>query len=146
VIGSQAISTRSVDRPAVCAGRSWVAVMSASPTLAVAGQQVGALLAPLRLLVGGMEGDVAQAAHDGAVHDRRAGGHPRPGRLVHERHELVREAGHGAGDADATHVRAAAHPVDPTPLRYVALDHRTPAAQFHQTLRRAVLVGEVALL
>src|SRR5262249_56969816 len=60
--------------------------------------------------------------------------------------ELVGEAGHGAGDADAADVRAAADAVDPAALGHVALDHRSPAAQLDQAAWRAVLAGEHALL
>ena len=67
-------------------------------------------------------------------------------RLVHERHELVGEAGHGAADADAADVGAAADAGHPAALGDVAVDHRTPAAQLHDALGRAVLVGEIALL
>src|SRR5207248_4806026 len=103
-------------------------------------------LAPLGLFVGGLRGEAAESADHGAVHRARGGGHLRPGWLVHERHELVGEAGHGAGDADAAHVRAATHAVDPAALGHVALDHRAPATEFDQALGRAVLAGEVALL
>src|SRR6185369_12262243 len=68
------------------------------------------------------------------------------GRLVHERHELVREARHRAGDADAADVRTAADAVHPAALRYVAVDDRPPAADPHLALRRAVVVAEVRLL
>src|SRR5581483_3207626 len=60
--------------------------------------------------------------------------------------ERVREARHGAPDADAADVRASAHAVDPAALGNVALHHRAPAAQLDQALRRAVLLGELALL
>src|SRR5947207_3607631 len=166
VIGSQAISTTPVSSAVVMevpsvlssprearppagpaagtvrgpAARRW------SPGLLVAGEELVALLAPLGLLVGGPRGETAEGADDRAVHGARGGGDLGPGRLVHERHELVREAGHGAGDADTAHVRAAAHAVDPAPLGHVALDHRTPAAQLDQAARRAVLGGELALL
>src|SRR5207248_11226951 len=103
-------------------------------------------LAPLGLFVGGLRGEAAESADHGAVHRARGGGDLGPGWLVHERHELVREAGHGAGDADAADVRAAAHAVDPAALGHVALDHRAPAAELDQALGRTVLGGEVAFL
>src|SRR6184192_3301310 len=113
VIGSQAISTRSVGRLSMSDGRSSTEVTCHSPTLAVSGQQFRAPPAPLRLLVHLALGDAAQGAYHGAVHDGRGGGHPGAGRLVHERHELVREPRHRAGDADAADVGTAADPVDP---------------------------------
>src|SRR5437899_1259892 len=135
VIGSQAISTSSVSFGAV--GASWLSsrvVMVASPGLLVSGKQGVALAAPLRLLVDGTEGDAPQGADDAAVHGADGAGHPGAGRLVHERHELVREPGHRAGDADPAHVRAAADPVDPAALGHVAPHHRPPAAELHQAL------------
>src|SRR5499433_3131127 len=150
VIGSQAISTKPVSSAVVIAllyslpargtARAW------SPGLLEARQELVALLAPLRLLVGGLRGEAAKGADHGAVHRAGRRGDLRSRRLVHERHELVREAGHGAGDADAAHVRAAAHAVDPAALGHVAFDHRAPAAQLDQALGRAVLAGEVTLL
>src|ERR1043165_3655296 len=65
---------------------------------------------------------------------------------IHERHELVREAGHRAADADAADVRAAADPGHPAALGHVAVDDRAPAADLHQALGRVVVGGEVALL
>src|SRR5690606_5911688 len=65
---------------------------------------------------------------------------------VHERHELVREPGHGAGDADPADVGAAADAVHPTALGHVAVDHRAPAPDLHLALGGVVVVGEVALL
>src|SRR5689334_10178798 len=140
VTGSHAISTRSGFSLAV------VIESAPSPVGLVAGQQLVALGAPFRLLVHRLHGEAAQCPDDRAVHAAGRGGHLRPGRLVHERHELVREAGHGAGDADAAHVGTAADAVDPAPLGHVAVDHRPPAADLHQALGVPVLGGELALL
>src|SRR6478609_6737121 len=136
VMGSQVISVSS----------GAASVVIASPRLLVAGAEFGALHAPLRFLVRGLSGETAETADHRAVHAARGRRHGRARRLVHERHELVREAGHRAGDADAADVRAAADTVDPAALGHVAVDHRSPAAQLHQALGRAVLLGEVALL
>src|SRR5918997_2217586 len=129
VIGSHAISTR----PSPVAARS-VVVIGASPlpVRTVAGGQLAAGLAPLRLLVHRLGGHVAQAADHRPVH---AAGRRRDlaaGRLVHERHELVREPGHGAADADAADVGAAADAVEPAPPGHVALYHPPPAAALYQ--------------
>src|SRR5579862_5256895 len=113
VIGSQVISVSS-DWSAPCASFSTVVIRS--PRLLVAGAEFGALHAPLRFLVHRLGGEAPQAADHRAVHPAGGGGHGRARRLVHERHELVREAGHGAGDADPAHVGAAAHAVDPAAL------------------------------
>src|SRR5919112_2419624 len=142
VIGSQAISTRPSPVPA----RSVVVIVPPLPVGTVAGGQLSAGLAPLRLLVHRLGGDVTQGADDRAVHAAGRGRHLAAGRLVHERHELVREPGHGAADADAAHIRAAADAVEPAPLGDIALDHRAPAPELHDALGRAVLGGEVALL
>src|SRR5487761_421907 len=162
VIGSQAISTMPVssavviDRPLFSAGHfsAGFAVRAAqqcrpllmSPGLLEARHELVILLAPLRLFAGRLGGEAPQGADDRSVHAACRGRDPRTRRLVHERHELVRESRHRAGDADAAHVRAAADAVDPAPLGHVALDPRPPAAQLDQALGRAVLGGEVALL
>src|SRR5215510_6915389 len=150
VIGSQAISTRPVSSAVVMALPiplpGGAGHRPRSPGLLEAGQELVSPLAPLRLLVGGLRGEAAKGADHGAVHHAGRRGDLRSRRLVHERHELVREARHGAGDADAAHVRAAAHAVDPAALGHVALDHGPPAAQFDQALGRAVLAREVTLL
>src|SRR5208282_3809539 len=147
VIGSQVISVSSGSLPAPVVSCPYSSeVIVCSPRLLVAGAEFGALDAPLRLLVQGLGGKAAEAADDGAVHAAGGRRYRRARRLVHERHELVREAGHRAGDADAAHVRAAAHAIDPAPLGHVALDHGTPAAQLDQARGRAVLGGELAFL
>src|ERR1700741_2192685 len=135
VIGSHAISTRSVLAPPVVSvdALSAVVVMR-SPRLLVAGGQVGAALAPLRLLVERLGCVPAEGTNDGAVHAAGGCGDAGARRLVHERHELVREAGHRAGDSDATGGRTTAHTVAPAVLGYVAFDHWSPAAQLHQAL------------
>src|SRR5689334_15887332 len=125
VIGSHAISTTSPDFLVVVV----MSVAFPSPGLGVAGEQRVALLAPPRLLVDRVHRDAAQPPDDRAVHRAGARRDLAARRLVHERHELVREAGHGAGDADASDVGAAADPVDPAALGHVALDHRAPAAE-----------------
>src|SRR3954469_4642814 len=136
VIGSHAISTSSVIP----------ASPSPSPGASGAGGQLATGLAPLGLPVEGVRGETAQAADGRAVDADGAGGQPPARRFVHERHELVRETGHGAADADAADVGAAADAVHPAALGHVALDHRAPPAELDDALRRAVLGGEVGLL
>ena len=68
------------------------------------------------------------------------------GRLIHERHEFVREARHGAANADAAHVGASADARHPAALGHVAIHHGPPAAELDDALRGAVGVGKVALL
>src|ERR1700734_741493 len=160
VMGSQFISRTSVSSAVVMPlplgtqrrpGQPWPAPVVVtrycrSPGLLIAREKVAPPFPPLGLLVGRLGGEAAEGADHGAVEGARGRGHLRARGLVHERHELVREARHGAGDADPAHVGAAADPVDPAALGHVALDHRSPAAQLDQALGRAVLVREVALL
>src|SRR4051794_15897045 len=146
VIGSQAMST---SLPASGLISSRVAMLSAllvAPPRGVAGGELVAVVPPLRLLVDRLVRDAPQAADRRAVHagDERRDAAAR--RLVHERHELVGEARHRAADADAADVRAAADARHPAALGDVAVDHRPPAADLHEALRRVVVVGEVALL
>src|ERR1700753_743339 len=75
-----------------------------------------ALVSPARFLIQSPVCDSAQAADHRSVQTRCGGGILAAWRLIHERHELVREPGHGATDADATDVRAAADAVDPASL------------------------------
>src|SRR4029450_1418246 len=102
VIGSHAISTGS--SPPAAAAVSSVAVMASSSPLPlgpVTSGQLAARLPPFGLRIDGVERDTAQRPDNGPVQDRRAGRDLAARRLVHERHELVREPGHGAADADA---------------------------------------------
>src|SRR3954462_5342635 len=145
VIGSQAISTRFPDG-VLPVGRASVAVMAGSPGPLRAGDELGSWSPPLGFLVDGPRGDGPQLPDGRAVHAGHLGRERGAGRLVHERHELVREAGHRAADADAADVRAPADAVDPAALRHVALHDRAPATELDDALGRAVLRGEVALL
>src|SRR5689334_16598198 len=120
VIGSHDISTSLRASPA--APRSVLVTVAMDSLLplagavgagVVAGGQLGAAVSPPRLLVGRPIGDRPQAADDPPVEARDARGDHAPGGLVHERHELVGESGHGAGDADAADIRAAADSVHP---------------------------------
>src|SRR5947208_9219037 len=149
LMGSQFISTMFVGRSSTRSRGSTRVAMSSSlllPPRPVAGRELGALVAPLGLLVHRVVGDAAQRAYHPTVRSTGRRGNLAARRLVHKRHELVGEAGHGAGDADAADVRAAADAVHPATLGHVAVDDRPPAADLHDALRRAVLVGEVALL
>src|SRR6478735_11352683 len=102
------------------------------------GSEFGAGRAPLRFFVDRPTGHVPQAADHRAVESRRGRRDGGARWLVHERHELVREAGHRASDADAADVRAASDAVDPSALGHVALHDRTPTTKFDNAFRRAV--------
>src|SRR5215472_6448567 len=60
--------------------------------------------------------------------------------------EAVREPRHGAADADAPRVHAAAQVVDGPARGDVAVDHGTPAADLHEALLVAEAAGEHPLL
>src|SRR5437764_1742877 len=90
-------------------------------------------------------GQVAHAADEAAHGPAGGGGDQRTRGDLGDGAELVGEAGHGAADADAAHLHAAAVAVDHAPLGDVALHHRAPAAQLDQALLVAVLPGEHAL-
>src|SRR3954454_5785238 len=117
-----------------------------APAGAVAGGELVAVVAPARLLVDGLVRDAAQLADhrpvalDESRRDAAAGGR------VHERHELVGEAGHRAADADAADVGAATDAGHPPALGHVAVDDGAPAADLDLALWRVVVLGEVALL
>src|SRR6201999_358238 len=120
----------------------WVAEL---PGTACPADEFGSRVPPARLLVEGAPRDTPQAADHGPVQARCGTGELATWRLVHERHELVRETRHCASDADATDIRATADAVDPSALWYVALHDRTPTAQFDNAFRRPVLGGEITL-
>src|ERR1700680_2967748 len=108
VIGSQDTSTRTGSL--VLVGSFSTTVMAQFSSVRgrpVAGGELGPRVTPPGLLVDSRVGDLPQCPDRGAVdadHTRRQ---VRARRLVHERHELVREPRHGAADADAAHVRTA---------------------------------------
>src|SRR3954452_13505835 len=125
VIGSQAISTRSLSLATFSSGRGIVVAM---PSLSIlwwgrdglpgpfgAGLEDLRAVAPLRLLVERGGGEAPQASHRVAVEAHGARRELAAGWPLHERHELVREAGNVAADADAAHVGAATHAVHPSP-------------------------------
>ena len=103
-------------------------------------------MTPARLLVDRRHREVAQRPDHGAGRGSDGRRDLSARRLVHEGHELVREAGHRAADADAANVGASADAAHPAALGHVAFDDRTPAAQLHETLRRIVFGRELALL
>src|SRR3954447_9278884 len=123
-----------------------IVVAPSSPGALRAGGQRRAGCAPLGFLVQGARGHAPEPPDRVAVETHRVGRELAARWLVHERHELVREPGHRAADADTADVGTATDAVHPAPLGHVALDHRPPAAELDDALGRAVLGGEVALL
>src|SRR5215217_2052592 len=92
------------------------------PPRVVAGRELLFIVAPLGFLVDGRVGQAPEPPDNGAVGLDRGSRERRAGRLIHERHELVRESWHGTADADAAYVRAASDAVHPAPIGYVAVD------------------------
>src|SRR3954466_10583902 len=90
-----------------------------TPPWVEAAGELGTVVTPLRFLVDGDVGDAAHPPDEGPIGLDDHAGETATGWLVHEGHELVREAGHGAADADAADVRAATHAVHPAALRDV---------------------------
>src|SRR6185312_7780706 len=135
VIGSQYISTSLP--PAVVED---VAMESSSPARVVTGGQRGAAMPPLGLFVDRVQRHRAQLTDERSVDTDGARRDLGARRLVHERHEHVGEAGHGAADADAADVGAAADAGHPAALGHVAFDDRAPAADLHQALDGSVLL------
>src|SRR5277367_5280294 len=101
---------------------------------------------PLRFFVDRIVSNGAQRSNSTAINADGAGRDPGARRFIHERHELVREARHGAADANSSDIGTAADPSHPAALGDVAVHHWPPAAQLHDAFRRSVLFGEVALL
>src|ERR1700689_1627327 len=157
VIGSHAISTSWPGSRFAWDGSGMIVVIEvcsltirlrscALPGAACARREFVALVSPARFLVERVFGDTAQVADHRAVQARCGGGYLAARRLVHERHEFVREPRHGASDADSADVRAAADAVDPASLGHVAFDHWAPAAQLHNAFRGSILGAEATLL
>src|ERR1700736_3099103 len=103
-------------------------------------------MTPLGFFVDRVLGYRAQRANSASINSDCGAGHVTTGRFVHEGHELVGEAGHGAADADAADVGAAADARHPASLAHVALHDGTPATELHDAFGRAILLGEVGLL
>src|SRR3954470_23041683 len=133
VIGSQDMST-TLPASGVTRSRVAMARLLVPPPGLVARGELVVVVPPLRFLVHRLVGDAAELAHGLAVDPDEVRGDPAAGRRVHERHELVGEAGHRAPDADAAHVRAAPDAGHPAPLGHVAVDHRPPAPDLDQAL------------
>src|ERR1700735_5589402 len=101
VIGSHAISTRPFSSSV-----NFLTTIALPPDLLVAGGQVAAWFAPLRLVIERVRGDLPQASDRAAIDPAGHGGDAGPRRLVHERHELVGETRHRAANADTAHIGA----------------------------------------
>src|SRR5436190_9911017 len=80
----------------------------------ITGGELAAAMSPFGFLIHGMVGNGAQRTDEAAVRADEHAGKSCAGRFVHERHELVGKTRHGAADANATDVRAAADAVHPS--------------------------------
>src|SRR5579864_9717391 len=83
--------------------------------------------------------DAAQCADRRPVNFDRLRRESRSGRRIHERHELVREPGHRATDADAADVRASTDAGHPASLGNVAIDDGSPTTDLYQALGLTIL-------
>ncbi len=108
----------------------------------VTSRQLRPVVPPLRFFVDSGVGDTAQLSNRGSVQSDRTRRDLRARRFVHERHELVWKSRHRAPDADAAHVWTTTNAGHPTAFRHVAVHHRTPAAELHETFWRAILACE----
>src|SRR5215208_6209689 len=93
VIGSQDMST-TLPASGVTLSRVAIADLLVPPPGLVARGELAVVVAPLGLLVHRLVGHAAQLADRPPVDADRAGRDAASGRRVHERHELVGEAGH----------------------------------------------------
>src|SRR5580700_864111 len=112
----------------------------------VSGGQFSPRMTPLGFFVHRGLSQGAQSTNRAAIGTNGCAGDPRARWLIHEGHELIRKAGHGAANADATHIGAAADSSHPAALGNIAVHNRPPASQLHDALRGAVHLGKVALL
>src|SRR5215471_12912249 len=129
VTGSQFISTSRRS--------SWevaIVVSSTLPARVVAARELRPVVMPPGLAVDAPIGEATQRADEHPVGLEQHRRQRTARRLIHERHELVREARHGACDADAADVWAAADALHPAALGHVAIDDRTPTADLDLTL------------
>src|ERR1700734_1113998 len=112
----------------------------------VSGRELFALMAPLWFLVEGCSRKVSHRLDDRAGRGTYGRRNLPAGRLIHEGHELVREARHRATDANSADVWATADSAHPAAFGDVALDDGAPTSELDQTGRRVVLGCKLSLL
>src|SRR5580692_6483443 len=112
----------------------------------VSGRELFAFMAPLRFLVDGRSRKVPHRFDDVAGRGTYRRRNLPARRLVHEWHELVREARHRAADANSADVWTSADSAHPTAFGYVTLDDGAPTPELDQTRRRVVFGCELSLL
>src|SRR4051794_15633541 len=152
-MGSQFISTRlrlfdsvSVMAAVIVLIFLFLSLLSSIGSRVIASCELLARMSPFRLFVNGVVGDLAQRSYGAAINSNGARRNGRPGRFIHERHELIRKAGHRAANTDAADVRTSADTCHPTPFRNIAVHYRTPATHFDEALGSAISVRELSLL
>src|SRR5271165_6283611 len=101
-------------------------------------------MTPLRFFIDGRIGERAEGANRFTVGPDGCARELGPRRFIHERHKLIREAGHCAADTDAAYIRAAADSGHPSALGHIAVHNRTPAAKLYDALWRAVRRCKIA--
>src|SRR5215469_11481827 len=97
-------------------------------------------MSPFRFFIDSAIGNRTQRGDHSTVGPDRSRRERCSWRLVHKWHELVRETWHGAGNTDSANVWAAANPAHPTTFGHVAVHDGSPATDFDETLRLAILV------
>src|ERR1700723_1776561 len=152
VIGSQFISTRFPFLPETSfVGAVMVLIRSLLYALSVrswmvSGGQFSASMTPFGFFVNRGLSYGAQGPNRATIGADSSARNPCPRRFIHEGHELVGESRHGAADANAAHVGAAADSSHPAAFRNVAVHDRPPASQLHNALWGSVHFGEITLL
>src|SRR5580700_7634478 len=141
VMGSQFISTRlrffsssseMVSGNVAMAWSSLKWLLGGGAFWTVASCQFRTPVAPLRFLVDGRVGDAAKCPDHAPIASYERGGEHASRRLVHEWHELIGKAGHGAPDADAADVGTSADATHPAALSDIAVDDRAPATELDE--------------
>src|SRR5262249_25908430 len=101
--------------------------------LLISSCQPGAAMPPLRFFVDRRVCDTSQGGDHLSVKHYRIRREPAARGLIHKRHELIREAGHRASDANATDVRTASNAPHPSTLGDVAVHNRAPTTDLYKT-------------
>src|SRR5262245_34745200 len=102
-------------------------------------------MSPLGFLVECCVGEFSKGANDTSVNAAGGGRKFSSGRFIHKRHKLVGKSRHGAADTNSTNIGSSAESRHPSAFWYIAIDDGSPASQFHDAFRRAILRCKVAL-
>src|SRR5215475_13254388 len=126
---------------ASCATAMSISVPIAVKLRFVARSELRACMSPLRLFIYASVCNRAQRTNEFPIRTDQHTRERRPRRLIHERHELIRESWHRAANANSSHIRAPADAIHPAAFRHIAIHHRTPATDFDKAFGRTIFVG-----